>query len=97
MKKYFTLRTQLIPYLYTYAWLAHRESLQYAAAVPQVPQLEEAYRHSHEYFFGDEMLVAPVSIRAAIRPSIFHGVSGSISSTAGATRGAALHRALRRG
>jgi alpha-glucosidase (family GH31 glycosyl hydrolase) len=24
------------------------------------PQLEEAYRHSHEYFFGDEMLVAPV-------------------------------------
>src|SRR6266853_1658331 len=58
---YFTLRTQLIPYLYTYAWLAHRESLPILRPLYlKYPQLEEAYRHSHEYFFGDEMLVAPV-------------------------------------
>jgi alpha-glucosidase (family GH31 glycosyl hydrolase) len=61
MKKYFTLRTQLIPYLYTYAWLAHKESMPLLRPLYlQYPELEEAYRHSDEYFFGDEMLVAPV-------------------------------------
>jgi alpha-glucosidase (family GH31 glycosyl hydrolase) len=61
MKKYFTLRTQLIPYLYTYTWLAHKESMPILRPLYlQYPELEEAYRHSHEYFFGEEMLVAPV-------------------------------------
>jgi alpha-glucosidase (family GH31 glycosyl hydrolase) len=61
MRKYFTLRTQLIPYLYTYAWVAHSESLPILRPLYlEYPRLEEAYRHSHEYFLGDEMLVAPV-------------------------------------
>ncbi len=61
MKKYFTLRTQLIPYLYSYAWVAHRDSLPILRPLYlQYPELEEAYRHSDEYFFGDAMLVAPV-------------------------------------
>jgi len=61
MRKYFTLRTQLLPYLYTYTWLAHNESLPLLRPLYlQYPQLEEAYQHSHEYFFGQEMLVAPV-------------------------------------
>jgi alpha-glucosidase (family GH31 glycosyl hydrolase) len=61
MKKYFTLRMQLIPYLYTYTWLAHKESMPILRPLYlQYPELEEAYRHSHEYFFGEEMLVAPV-------------------------------------
>ena len=61
MLKYFTLRTQLLPYLYTYTWLAHRDSLPILRPLYLLyPRLEEAYRHSHEYFFGDEMLVAPV-------------------------------------
>jgi alpha-glucosidase (family GH31 glycosyl hydrolase) len=61
MRKYFTLRTQLIPYLYTYTWLAHRDSMPILRPLYlEYPQLAEAYRHSHEYFFGDEMLVAPV-------------------------------------
>jgi alpha-glucosidase (family GH31 glycosyl hydrolase) len=61
MKKYFTLRTQLIPYLYTYTWLAHKESRPILRPLYlQYPELEEAYQHSHEYFFGEEMLVAPV-------------------------------------
>ncbi|TLY76953.1 MAG: DUF5110 domain-containing protein, partial [Gammaproteobacteria bacterium] len=61
MKKYFTLRTQLIPYLYTYAWLAHEQAVPIARPLYlQYPELEEAYQHSHEYFFGEEMLVAPV-------------------------------------
>jgi alpha-glucosidase (family GH31 glycosyl hydrolase) len=61
MRKYFTLRTQLTPYLYTYAWLAHRESLPILRPLYlEHPDLEESYRHPHEYFFGAQMLVAPV-------------------------------------
>jgi alpha-glucosidase (family GH31 glycosyl hydrolase) len=61
MRKYFTLRTQLIPYLYTYTWQAHTQSLPLLRPLYlQYPKRDEAYQHSHEYFFGDEMLVAPV-------------------------------------
>jgi alpha-glucosidase (family GH31 glycosyl hydrolase) len=61
MKKYFTLRTQLIPYLYTYTWLAHRDATPLLRPLYlSYPQLEEAYQHSHEYLLGDEMLVAPI-------------------------------------
>jgi len=61
LRKYFTLRTQLIPYIYTYTWAAHRQSLPILRPLYlQYPELEEAYRHPHEYFFGEEMLVAPV-------------------------------------
>jgi alpha-glucosidase (family GH31 glycosyl hydrolase) len=61
MKKYFTLRTQLLPYLYTYTWLAHREATPLLRPLYlQYHELEQAYRHPHEYFLGDEMLAAPV-------------------------------------
>jgi hypothetical protein len=61
LRKYFTLRTQLIPYTYTYAWRAHQESLPILRPLYlEHPDLEEAYRHPHEYFFGTELLVAPV-------------------------------------
>jgi alpha-glucosidase (family GH31 glycosyl hydrolase) len=61
MRKYFTLRTQLIPYLYTYSRIAHTDSLPLSRPLYlEYPQLEEAYRHPHEYLFGAEMLVAPV-------------------------------------
>ena len=61
MRKYFTLRTQLLPYLYTYAWLAHEESTPLLRPLYlEYPDLESAYRYPHEYFFGAQMLVAPV-------------------------------------
>ncbi len=61
MRKYFTLRTQLVPYLYSYTWIAHRLSLPLLRPLYlEYPHLEEAYRYSREYFLGDEMLVAPV-------------------------------------
>ena len=61
MRKYFTLHTQLLPYLYTYTWLAHNESMPILRPLYlQYPDLDDAYQHSHEYFFGEEMLVAPV-------------------------------------
>ncbi|HTV86825.1 MAG TPA: TIM-barrel domain-containing protein [Dyella sp.] len=61
MRKYFTLRTQLIPYIYTYTWQAHTLSMPLLRPLYLAyPDLDEAYRHSREYFFGEEMLVAPV-------------------------------------
>jgi alpha-glucosidase (family GH31 glycosyl hydrolase) len=61
VKKYFTLHTQLLPYLYTYAWIAHRDSLPILRPLYlQDPGSAEAYEHPHEYGFGSEMLVAPV-------------------------------------
>jgi hypothetical protein len=61
MRKYFTLRTQLLPYLYTDAWQAHERSMPLLRPLYlEWPDLAQAYRHFHEYYFGDEMLVAPV-------------------------------------
>jgi alpha-glucosidase (family GH31 glycosyl hydrolase) len=61
MRKYFTLRTQLIPYIYSYAWVAHRESLPLMRPLYlEDPDLEEAYRQAQEYYFGDSLLIAPV-------------------------------------
>ncbi|MFZ0498390.1 MAG: TIM-barrel domain-containing protein [Steroidobacteraceae bacterium] len=61
MRKYFTLRTRLMPYLYTYTWQAHRKSLPILRPLYlEWPDLEQAYRHSHEYLFGAQLLVAPV-------------------------------------
>ncbi|HLY52869.1 MAG TPA: TIM-barrel domain-containing protein, partial [Steroidobacteraceae bacterium] len=61
MRKYFTLRAQLIPYIYSFVWVAHRDSLPILRPLYlESPELEEAYRHSHEYLFGDSLLIAPV-------------------------------------
>ena len=61
MRRYFTLRTQLIPYIYSYAWLAHTDAMPILRPLYlEYPQLEEAYRHPHEYFFGEQLLIAPV-------------------------------------
>ncbi|HEX5461127.1 MAG TPA: TIM-barrel domain-containing protein [Steroidobacteraceae bacterium] len=61
MRKYFTLRTQLIPYIYTYSWQAHERALPLLRPLYlQWPDLDQAYRHFHEYYFGEQMLVAPV-------------------------------------
>jgi alpha-glucosidase (family GH31 glycosyl hydrolase) len=61
LRKYFGLRTRLVPYIYTYTWLAHTQSLPILRPLYlQEPANEEAYRHPHEYYFGKDMLVAPV-------------------------------------
>ena len=61
VRKYFSLRMQLLPYLYTYGWRAHERSLPLLRPLYlEWPQLTQAYRHFHEYYFGEELLVAPV-------------------------------------
>ena len=68
MRKYFTLRVELIPYLYTYSWQAHERSLPLLRPLYlEWPDLEQAYRHFHEYYFGAELLVAPVLAASGAR------------------------------
>jgi alpha-glucosidase (family GH31 glycosyl hydrolase) len=61
VRKYFALRCRLLPYIYTYS----REA--YDRAMPlnrplylQYPDLNEAYKHPDEYFFGRDFLCAPI-------------------------------------
>jgi len=61
MRKYFVLRQQLIPYIYTGSWQAHTQSLPLLRPLYlEWPDTAQAYHHFHEYYFGGEMLVAPV-------------------------------------
>jgi alpha-glucosidase (family GH31 glycosyl hydrolase) len=61
VKKYFTLRNQLNPYIYTFSWIAHKKALPIVRPLYlEYPNLDVAYHHPYEYFFGSEMLVAPI-------------------------------------
>ena len=55
------LRYRLLPYIYSMTRAAHDDALPLLRPLYLVhPDLEEAYDHPDEYFFGDAMLVAPV-------------------------------------
>ncbi len=61
MRKYFTLRMRLMPYLYTYTWQAHRRSLPHpASALSRVAGPRSGLPALPRVFFGAQMLVAPV-------------------------------------
>jgi alpha-glucosidase (family GH31 glycosyl hydrolase) len=57
----FRLRYRLLPYIYTMTKTAHDEALPLLRPLYIVnPEIEEAYNHPDEYYFGDELLVAPI-------------------------------------
>jgi alpha-glucosidase (family GH31 glycosyl hydrolase) len=60
-RDYFALRYRLIPYIYTYCRLASDSALPLLRPLYlEYPRLEDAYAHPSEYFFGKEILVAPI-------------------------------------
>ncbi len=60
-RRFFQLRERLIPYIYTYCRTAYDEATSIVRPLYlEHPRLAEAYHHPHEYYFGDEMLVAPI-------------------------------------
>jgi alpha-glucosidase (family GH31 glycosyl hydrolase) len=64
----FRLRYRLLPYIYTMARAVHDDALPLVRPLYLMnPDLEEAYRHPDEYFFGDAMLVAPVLDSTGVR------------------------------
>lgn len=61
-KKYFRLRYSLLPYIYTYCRVAHDQALPIVRPLYlEYPSLGKAYSYPNEYFFGKELLVAPVT------------------------------------
>ncbi|MCG8406392.1 MAG: glycoside hydrolase family 31 protein [Phycisphaerales bacterium] len=60
-RKAFHLRYALIPYIYTMARKCYDTGLPLCRPLYyEWPDLEESYRHSDQYMFGDDFLVAPV-------------------------------------
>jgi alpha-glucosidase (family GH31 glycosyl hydrolase) len=61
VRKYFKLRYNLLPYIYTYCRVSHETALPLVRPLYlEYPDLEKAYSYPYEYFFGKELLVAPI-------------------------------------
>lgn len=59
-KKFFNLREQLIPYIYTYSRITYEGALPLVRPLYlEYPELDKAYHYPNEYFFGSEFLVSP--------------------------------------
>ena len=62
MKKFMRLRHELIPYLYTMNYMAHKEGIPLSTPLYyEHPCDEDAYRIKNEYYFGTELLVCPIT------------------------------------
>ena len=62
---YMRLRHRLIPYLYSMTARAHKDGI--ALCEPlyyQYPDEPESYAHGNEYFFGSELIAAPITSKA---------------------------------
>jgi len=62
MKKFMKLRQSLVPYIYTHSRLTYENSL--GLLLPlyyRYPEHDEAYTFKYEYFFGQDLIVAPIS------------------------------------
>ena len=62
MRRFLTLRHQLVPYTYTMNRRFHAENRPFIEPVYyEHPDEEEAYRRRNEYYFGSELLVSPIT------------------------------------
>ncbi len=62
IKAFLRLRHRLVPYLYTMNWRTHHDLLPLVMPMYGLyPLNEEAYDVRHQYFFGSELVVAPVT------------------------------------
>ncbi|MDB5284039.1 MAG: hypothetical protein JWO06_3114 [Bacteroidota bacterium] len=62
MRKAIQQRYALLPYIYTMARLAYDSGISIIRPMYyEYPDKEIAYRSNHQYFFGNDMIVAPIS------------------------------------
>ncbi|WP_282837514.1 TIM-barrel domain-containing protein [Microbacterium flavum] len=62
MTRFLRLRHLLVPYLYTAAWRAHADGVGVVRPMyHDHPDEDAAYRVPDQYFFGDDMIVAPIT------------------------------------
>jgi hypothetical protein len=60
-RRYFRLRYELLPYLYSWARRTYETGLPLCRPLYlHWPELEEAYQHDDEYLLGEALLVAPI-------------------------------------
>lgn len=60
-KRYFKIRYSLFPYIYTVSREVHERGVPLCRGLYiHYPELEEAYKYEYEYFFGPNLLVAPI-------------------------------------
>ena len=61
MIRSFQLRAAMMPYVYSAAWAATRDTIPFIRPMYlDYPDQEEAYHNGQQYLFGDNLLVAPV-------------------------------------
>ena len=61
-RKFLQLRYRLLPYMYTYARLAHESGLPLVRGMYlDYPSQEGSYKYQHQYLFGQELLIAPIT------------------------------------
>jgi len=66
------LKYRLFPYIYTYAREAHDKGLPLMRSVfLEYPDDENAYNQNGEFFFGKELLVAPVVKKGAVTKQVY--------------------------
>jgi alpha-glucosidase (family GH31 glycosyl hydrolase) len=71
MRDFINLRYSLIPYIYTSARKTYDEAISICRPLYyEYPRSEEAYQFKNEYFFGDDLLVNPVT-KAIGKDSLF--------------------------
>ena len=76
MKRYLRLRHSLLPYLYTMNVATHEEGLPLVQPLYyHYPNQEDAYEAKNQYFFGSELMVAPIT--EALDP-VYHSASVSV-------------------
>ncbi len=64
MRRFLTLRHQLVPYLYTMNARSHWRNIPLVQPMYyQNPDLENAYQVKNEYYFGSELIVHPITSR----------------------------------
>ena len=66
MRRFLSLRHQLVPYAYTMNERFFRENQPLVQPMYyEWPGEEEAYKHKNEYFFGSELIVNPITSRTS--------------------------------
>jgi hypothetical protein len=81
-RKFVSLRYALIPYIYTYGRIAHETGMPLVRGMYlDYPDQEPSYSYNHQYMFGRELLVAPVTKPADDKPATPAGDGAVFSSS----------------
>ena len=64
VEEFLRFRHKMIPYLYSGAYRTHKEGIALIEPLYYRSDLPQAYEYKNEYYFGSELLVAPITQKA---------------------------------